>query len=384
MRILHVIRSLDLRVGGPTQALILMALALSREGVEVDVAYTRTGVGADGGSLLACAEGVRLFGFANVGGGRWSFSRPLGCWLSSHVGTYDLVHVHGVWTFPPLMAARYARKMAVPLVLRPAGTLDIYPMSQKLWRKKIYYHWAVKNMLTQSAAIHATSSSEARQLGRLTSSHSIRVIPLAVNAMPTQSSGFIPDEPLRLLFLSRIHPKKGLPVLIQALARLHERGIAATLAVAGDGEADYLQFLHRHIAKLRLELWITFHGFLQGEEKNRLMAASHLFVLPSHQENFGLAVVEAMAAGLPVVVSDQVALAEDVELSGAGLVVPVDQPESLAGALGVLTDPARRRIMAQKGPLWVQEKFSMAAMGRSLSALYHELVQNKNAAKIMI
>ena len=153
MRVLHVIRSIDPLVGGPTQAVESMARALIARGIAVDVAAT-TPLGDEKADPRGCirpsVNGARFFYFPRQLGTVWCLSVPLWRWIRARITDYDAVHIHGVFTFPVLMAARAARRSGVPYVVRPAGTLDIYPMTQKAWRKKLYYRFFLKSILARA------------------------------------------------------------------------------------------------------------------------------------------------------------------------------------------------------------------------------------------
>ncbi len=380
MRVLHVIRSTDPLIGGPTQAVENMARALIARGISVDVAATvplKDEKANPTGRSSLLKNGARFFYFPRQLGTVWCLSVPLWRWIRARITDYDAVHIHGVFTFPVLMAARAARRSGVPYVIRPAGTLDIYPMTQKAWRKKLYYRFFLKSTLARANAIHATSASERNQLALLGLAGACTVIPLAVDLPVLNRAECQSERILRLLFLSRIHPKKGLPILLRALAVLRDREIEASLTIAGQGSKAYQKELKRLIDALGLHSTVEFVGFVTGKEKSRLLALADLFVLPSYQENFGIAVAEAMAAGLPVVISDQVALAEEIIRGGAGVVVPVDQPEALADAIGGFTKPGYRFRMGRRARQLVERHFASDIQGQRLEELYRRIVARR-------
>lgn len=379
LRALHVIRSLDPLVGGPSHALEQMVGALRARGVEVDVATT---AGPDELDALPAPgtptmrDGVRHFLFANRSGGRWSWSPAFSRWLRRHIGDYQLIHITGVFTYPVVSAARIARRAGVPYIFRPAGTLDAYSRAQKAWKKRIFHQLVLRPLLRDAALLHATSAMEREQLGLLGLADHCAVLPLAVE-LPERPAAPPPPPPLEILFLSRVHPKKGLPVLFRALARLRDGGRPFRLTIAGEGEAAYLAELRALADTLGLTPRIHFAGFVEGEAKAALLARSHLLALPSYQENFGVAVAEALAAGLPVVVSDQVALSREVAEAGAGAVVPVDRPDRLAEAIDALFDEPRRRRDGAAARRLVEERFSSAVLGRELEALYRRIANSR-------
>lgn len=376
IKVLHVIRSLDPSTGGPVFALAQMVKVSSERGFSVDVATT---VSTDDGKAeppltsQIIQNGARCFSFPRQIGKKWSLSLQLWSWLKKNISNYDLIHITGVFTFPALIAAYEAQKAGIPYIIRPAGTLDAYPLKQKARRKKFYYRVFVTKILDGACAIHVTSKSERKQLTSLFSKNNCVVIPLSITLPKSSAVKQKTNHNLNLLFLSRIHPKKGLPVLLEALSILRRRGIPAALTIAGDGSSTYLDKIKRLIRELELGEAVHFTGFVQGREKSRLFEEADLFVLPSYQENFGIAVVEAMAAGLAVIVSDRIALAEEIANNNAGAVVPVDMPEALADKILAFSDSEYLTQMGIRARNFAAGRFTAEKQGQQLEDLYTEI-----------
>jgi glycosyltransferase involved in cell wall biosynthesis len=183
IKVLHVIRSIDPTTGGPAFAVMQMAKALSEGGISVDIATTTYPENDKEGALAAVPlvqDGTRCFSFPRQVDSTWSFSWELWSWLKKNVKNYDVVHTTGVFTFPVLIAALEAKKTGVPYIIRPAGTLDVYPLAQKAWRKKLYYRVILKRIIDGACAIHVTSEPERDQLSLLGVREKCAVIPLAV------------------------------------------------------------------------------------------------------------------------------------------------------------------------------------------------------------
>lgn len=378
IKVLHVIRSIDPSTGGPAFAVMHMAEPLADEGVFVDIATTHSPREASDKYVSIAPDDesrIRCFSFPRLRDDRWSFSLKLWKWLKVNISGYDLIHITGVFTFPVMISAYQAKKSGVPYIIRPAGTLDSYPLAQKAWRKKIFYRLILKDLLDNAFAIHVTSISERNQLRLLGVGGKCVVIPLAAQ-IPDLKRIHTDDNRIRLIFLSRIHPKKGLPVLLEALAILDKRDVDYSLVIAGAASASYLNELVLTIEKLGIRDLVSFSGFVEGEEKERLLRNSDIFVLPSYQENFGIAVVEAMAMGVPVVVTDQVAVSAEISESGAGKVVPIDQPELLAEAIQQFEKANIRNIVGEKAASLVNSKFSSDALRHGLYSLYSDAINN--------
>jgi glycosyltransferase involved in cell wall biosynthesis len=363
-----------------------MAEALVSLGLDVHVATTT----ANGRGELnvpldrpVVERGVRYFYFARQRPKAWTFSWPLTRWLEQYVASYDVLHVHALFSYPTLPACRAARRYAVPYVLRPLGTLDPWALRFHRRRKAVYFRLFERRNLLGAAAVHAVSEGERLAIEALGLPVRVVTIPLGIDRATAGGSALgvgwndsNKGDLTNVLFLSRLHPKKGLEILLDAVERLSRRTRRMRLVVAGDGDAAYVQNLKDRTARCGLDEVVTFTGFVEGAEKERLLQAADLFVLPSYDENFGIAVGEALSVGLPVVVSEHVALAEDVRRAGAGLVVPCDV-EHLSRALATLIgDPDLRHRMGEAGRRLARSRFSWPLTARRLAALYARLSES--------
>ena len=373
MKILHVLPAIAARYGGPSVAMRALGPRQAARGHEVHVATTD----ADGPSRLdvpldepVIDRGVVYHYFPRTLNGEFKFSWPLTRWLYEHVGGYDVVHVSYLFSYSTIPACRAARRAGVPYVVRPLGTLDAWSLRQKRWKKAPYYWMIERSHLASATAIHATSAAEADAVARLGFGARTHVVELGVDGPPTLARRPAGDGPLRLLYLSRVHPKKGIPLLLDAMADAVARGAALDLTVAGSGQPAYLAELRDRAGALGIADRVRFVGHVEGEAKWALLADAELFVLPSSQENFGIAVAEALAAGVPVLVSDQVAIAPQVADAGAGRVVPLDR-ERLRDAL---IDAFERRralpTMGERALALARSRYSWERTAAQLDDLY--------------
>jgi glycosyltransferase involved in cell wall biosynthesis len=351
-----------------------MAAALSTLGVAIDVvATTAHGQGELDVPLNrpVFRNHARYFYFLRTHPKFWMFSWSLRQWLYRHVPDYDLVHVHGLFAYTTLPACAAARHFKKPYVITPHGVLDPWCLSHKWWKKYPYYHLLERKNLGHVSAIHVTSSFEATGLARLGFNDKSHVIPLCVD-LPDHAIKHQPNKPsLNLLFLSRLDPIKGLPVLLEAIAVLRTRfDIPVQLKIAGQGDEEYVFQLHTLIKKLKISENVVFVGFLQGAAKSEALAEADVFVLPSYHENFGLAAAEALAAGLPVVLSDQVGIAQDVTDACAGRVVPVNMPLLLAEAIMNYRKLDERVIAGANARKFAETYYSKKHFGEALFRLY--------------
>lgn len=380
VRVLHVIHYASALYGGPTTVVAQMAESLSGLGIEVDVVTTT----AHGSSELdvpigrpVINNGARYFYFPRQGPKFWMFSWPLRQWLYRHVPDYDLIHVHGLFAYTTLPACAAARIFSKPYVITPHGVLDPWCLSHKWWKKLPYYYLLERHNLQRASAVHVTSSFEADGLAKLGFDAKTHVIPLSVEMPDRQEHDCRDGHPLLLLFLSRLDPVKGLPTLLRALALLRKRaGSDVELIIAGQGSDEYLSELQALVKSLKISENVKFTGFLQGEAKAQALVEADVFVLPSYHENFSLAAAEAMAAGLPVIVSDQVGIAREISEAAAGIVVPTDSPVALADAIEKFGSAQARRVAGENGRRLAEQKFSREQFGKSLLQLYENVIKH--------
>lgn len=384
VRVLHVIPSLGPLRGGPSFALPILAQSLARQEVEVHVATTDdNGPGRlpSASGRAVSPDGVTTWYFPRQTR-FYTFSWPLTAWLARHAGEFDLLHIHALFSYPTAAASLAAARHGVPYIVRPLGTLNQWGMTQRRPRlKQLSFQLVERRILKGAAAIHYTSEQErleAEQLGRFGPA---AVIPLGIDLrefeQPAPPAAFLHAHPSLagrpiILFLSRLDPKKGLDLLLPAFAQLRQAQPRAALVLAGEGEPEFVTALRETADDLGIGDSVVFTRFLGGQEKLSALAAATAFVLPSYSENFGVAPVEAMAAGLPVVLSEHVAISGDVRKAEAGLVVPVEAG-ALAAAMERLLDPALCSRLGQNARRLARTRFTADAAARELISLYHEV-----------
>jgi glycosyltransferase involved in cell wall biosynthesis len=330
---------------------------------------------------------------------RYKFSLDLLRWLWQHAPEFDLAHIHALFSPVSTAAAMVARCRKLPYILRPLGTLDPADLQKKRRLKQIYAALLERPNLAGAAGIHFTSVQEAKISERFGTHTADLVIPLGVHppqplllraqkegVMPlTDQARFelnIPDNQLLVLFMSRIDPKKGLNLLIPALERLlvGVQGCAPlmnfhfVLAGTNPQDPDYEKQIQEQIKVSPLSSHTTIAGFVTGELKAALLQDADLFVLPSYYENFGIAVAEAMVAGTPVVISDQVHIWEEVKGAEAGWVCPCEVDalsQTLREALENVGEQKRRGTNAQEYAL---RNYSWDAIASVMIQAYRQIL----------
>jgi len=372
VRVVQVINSVAPARGGPTYVVTHLSRALAALGARVDVVSTRAG-------LDAAAEGEARRSLGDVplhlvdvhGPARLELAPALPALLWRLVAGADVVHVHTVFTWPVALAPLVCRARRIPYVVRPAGTLDraclaLGPRRQKQLAVSAY----VRGNLERAAAVQATSDHEAAELRHLAPGARVELLEVGVD-LP---AAMVPDRGeagRRVGFLGRIHEKKQLDVLLRAMAVLPP---TVELAVAGSGERAYVASLARLADALGVGDRVTWLGHLGPNEKRAFLDRVDVVACPSIDENFGIVVAEAMAAGRAVVVSPGVALSAVVASAGAGVVVAAD-PESVAAAVGgLLADGAARARQAAAGRRVAVARWGWERVARDTHALYERAV----------
>jgi glycosyltransferase involved in cell wall biosynthesis len=336
MRVLHVIPSVSERSGGPATAIVPMCRALMRQGIDVLLLSTTDGLSETTNGIVEY-KGVPAMFFPPQFGASFKYSRPLAEWLSSNIKNFDLAHIHAVFNHSSVAAAHACRKAGVPYIIRPLGTLDPWSMTQKSLRKRLFWQVSGKAMLHDASAVHYTSEVEKLSTERHLGLNHGKVIALGIEANSNSNGACIFPEPY-VLVLSRLHPKKGLDVLIDAFLSLLRKEKLGNwrLVIAGDGPSDYVSKL-KGTASAQADR-IVFTGWLDEDKKHAMLSGASLLALPSHQENFGLCVMEALAHSVPVLVSPNVNLATEIVAANAGWVAAIDKDAWGAKLAEVLAD----------------------------------------------
>ena len=213
----------------------------------------------------------------------------------------DIYHGHGLWQMPIHLMSKVARKRNIPYIITPRGMLEPWSMRQKYLKKKIAFLLYQKYDLMKADCIHVTASSEAESVRKLGFKNPIAVVPNGIY-IPKFSGNKTKSKFKKALFLSRIHPKKGIEILIKAWSRLNvQLKKNWTLEIVGDGNQEYILFLKKKISEFGLSNNIKILDPIYGKEKLQLYINADLFILPTHSENFGIVVAEALACKTPVI-----------------------------------------------------------------------------------
>lgn len=398
MNLLRVIPSLDPKVGGVTAAVNLTTTELLKLGFHIEIASSDT----PESPWISGSGFVHPLGPQTLG---WAYHCKWKPWLYRNIENFDVVLLEGMWQYPMHIAAQIAREKQVPYLCFPHGMLDPWfqKMSERgIWkpaRNRLYWRLIEQKVINGSEAICFTCEQE-----RLMASMTFKgyrpkreeVVGLGIPEPP----GFIPSMRNRfesecpgldgrpyILFLSRIDPKKGVDLLISAFQRIMSKDLRVKdekrghpcLVIAGPGwDTSYGQKCRSLINNHQASHFpncstpsILCVGMLSGEAKWGAFYGCEAFALPSHQENFGIAVVEAMACGKPVLISDQVNIWREIERSGAGL-VEADTEAGIQTLLKRWMDVPKREMGAHARECY-KRNFSIELAAKALSEVLRNL-----------
>lgn len=361
MRILHCSATFDPASGGPARSVPQLALALSRRGGQVAL-----------WSPLASAAGIadlRQEEMAGIPVFSGDFCQALASFRP------DLVHDHGLWQGCHHRVARECRRAGLPRVVSPRGMLEPWALSHKKWKKKIAWWAYQRGDLAAAAFVHATADSEAVNLRRLGLRNEFAVVPNGVT-MPGWLDSGPTGKPVSgagpvyrtAVFLSRIQKKKGLPMLVEAWSKVRPAGWR--MRVVGPDEEGHLAEVRHKVAVAGLTTEWSFEGPLFGEAKWDLLREADLFILPTHSENFGIAVAEALAAGTPVITTKG-APWDGLESRDCGWWTEIDA-KAISAALADATSLSdrERTAMGRRGRAWVAEAFGWESIADRMLEAY--------------
>lgn len=389
MRILHAISTLAPSAGGPAVAVVAMARAVAALGHEISIHATDFGMAGDSAPASgAVGNGsLRISIHRHLPPGALTRHASIGLWraLEAEIPKADIVHLHSLYMFHDWAAWRACRRAGVPYILRPHGMLDPFIVRRHRWRKA-FAEFAFQNQVTRGAAlIHYTSELERDLAQPYVFGRPGAVVPLGVdfeNFEPMPSPAMFrlrhPEIGQRniVLFLGRLSFKKGLEILIPAFAAAIARQENLHLVIAGpdDGFESQARAL---VTANNIARRTTFTGSLARALVAEAYAAAGVFVLPSRQENFGIAAAEAMTAGTPALLSDQVHIAAEAARHGACRVLPLDVNAWTEAILGIFSAPDEARLMGDRARKHALQTFDWQTAGRKLADVYERVIANR-------
>ncbi|MBV8780052.1 MAG: glycosyltransferase [Phycisphaerae bacterium] len=379
MKILHVTSGIDPRGGGTTTALAAMAEAQRDIGLDVTIISTFAAdfESATADRLRADRIAVELIGPH----GRFLAHHPdIARQLSTLIAAADIVHIHALWESIQHQAALISRRMNKPYLFTPHGMLDPWSLAQGRLKKRLYLALRLRRNLSLASAIHFTNAIERDLVSRLNIAAPTIVEPYILDLR--EFAAILPPGTFRatvpqlqqgpiVLFLGRLHKKKGLSLLMPAFAAME--GKDAMLVLAGPIDDEYRAELQKQIDELQIGSRVVFTGMLTGPQRVAAFADADVFVLPSYQENVGIAVIESLAAGTPVIISDRVNIHPEIARADVGEVIP-PQIEPLAEALNRML--FAKHNMTDRCRNFVAQQYDRLAQARRWQEHYQRLIDS--------
>lgn len=368
MKIVLLTSHLSPASGGLSQSVLSLASALERTGdaspriIAVRDKRALEGWRSSGADVRLCtALGPRGFGCAPF--------------LLREIRQFqpDIIDVQGLWMYPSLVSSRWNRRTSQPYVVTAHGMLDPWALQRSVWKKRIA-RWCYEDRhLHRAACLRATSAMEAGHFRAFGLKNPIAIVPNGIDLPPVQQIPENAGRPNRILFLSRIHPKKGIDFLLRAWSHLHRLHLTWELVIAGPDEVGHRADMQKLVEELGLER-VYWREAVYNKEKSDLYASADLFVLPTHAENFGLVVGEALAHRVPAITTRN-APWQGLEEHRCGWWIELSD-EALTNAIseGMSLSTVERRKMGARGSAWVEAVFAWPTIGQQMAELYQWVV----------
>ncbi len=381
MNVLHVTPSLSPQWGGPVIVVSELIPALEDEGIYCEIITTK---GYRVGTEITSPRGILTHTFdTGLPARLWTaYSRGLAKFLDENIARFDLVHIHEIWHHAGYAAFRAAKKRGIPVIITVHGELSEWSLRHKAFKKRIYMMAVLDRMLCNAEALHAITLAEKEQIARLGYDTPVIVAPNGIDPAPfdnlPEPSEFLNRFPTLkekrvVLFMGRMNPTKGLDILAHSFSSITHHFPDTVLLVAGPDEEGARQNMESILHSEGALDKTVFTGMLTGEDKLAAMACADVFVLSSYSEGFSIAILEAMAVRLPVVITEGCNFPEAAE-HGAGFVVEASETP-VAEAMGaLLSDAALRARMGRSGRELVTQRYTWQTTAATIVDLYKSLV----------
>ena len=367
MRVIHVVPAITEEASGASYVVPRLCESIIGAGLNVQLAVLGSA------SLSVRLMYLKTFPLG-LGPRRLGVSPSMRRWLGEEAasGQVDLIHNHSLWMMPNVYPGWACRHKRCRLVVSPHGTLSEWALGRSAMKKKVFWNLLQGPAVAGAVCFHATGESEFEDIRRIGFRQPICILPNGIDVPRLERTP--QDGRRQLLFLGRMHPIKGVDLLLRAWQLLEHRFPDWDLHIAGPDNGGYLTTMRVLAAQLRLKR-VKFLGTLYGEEKLRAYRAASLFVLPTHSENFGMTVAESLAAGTPVVVTKG-APWRGVEEQGAGWWIDIGVDPLVACLEQALATSAMHLMeMGRRGREWMVRDYSWERIGAQLSIAYRWLLE---------
>lgn len=379
MKVLHIAASLSYEWGGPTKVVAGLTEALAKKGIEITVFAPITDE-----LKFAQINGVNVQIFKQSFPARiWtSCSLELARAVEREISKFDLIHIHEIWHHPQFIAYKAAIKAGKPYIITIHGELEPWCLSNKKIRKKVVSFLFQKKIIEDASALHALTQEEIKNISNYAENNNIFLIPngIVIEEFEELSNEDcikdmypeIKDKKV-ILFLGRIHPKKGLELLIKAFSRIAKDRNDVCLLIVGPDSEGYQHTIEKICKTEGILNSVIITGMLIGRKKLAALRVANLFVLPSHSEGFSISILEALACGLPVVITKECNFPE-VEKMGAGRVIERDVEQLSNNLIELLENPELCKTMGEKGKKMVRDTYTWDKIADKMVAVYETVM----------
>ncbi len=367
MRLTHIVSSISEEAAGPSYSVVRLCESLIAEGQDVTLGVL------DRTPMASLPQFVKAFPLG-LGPSRLGCSPEMRYWLTAQAKSrcVEIIHNHGLWMMPNVYPGLVAKRHNISLVISPRGALSEWAFSHGSFVKRPFWPLVQKPALTATVCFHATGEPECQDIRRMGFHQPVAIIPNGIDIPVLESKRR--GNSRTLLFLGRVHPSKGLDILLPAWRAVQERFPDWRLIIAGPDNGGYLSTMQDLAAQLQLQR-IEFVGAMKGRQKWEAYQTADLFVLPSYSENFGMTVAEALASGIPAIVSKG-APWRDLEEKRAGWWIDIGI-DPLVTCLNHALDQSPETLaeMGKRGRAWMQWEFAWERVGAMMSQTYEWILK---------
>lgn len=386
MKILHVATSLEYERGGPTTVVMELTQNLARKGIDITVFTSMDNAKCTTADDL---KGVKVKTFpTNAFSKIWPYySSSFKKALQKELVNFDLVHIHEIWHYPVFACYKAAKAKQKPYIITVHGSLEPSCLNYKAFKKKIYTALIERKILEEASALHAVTEDEVKSIRDFVDNKNIYCVPNGLNiealeSLPDKNTleGIYPQIKNKkvILFLGRIHPKKGLDILAEAFGKIIRKQHNACLLIVGPDSDSYRSQIEKILTREDVLDKAVFTGTLTGNLKLAALNRADIFVLPSHSEGFSMSILEAMGCGLPVVITKQCHFPE-VEQMQAGKIIDGDANELSEIILELLNNPQLCRKMGKAGQKLVRDKYTWDDVTDKMIGVYEEILNKQKS-----
>lgn len=385
MKVLHIAASLSPDWGGPANVTLELSEALGKKGVAVTI------FAISKGEYIEEIKGVtiRTFPESSLSNLWTSYSPRLSRALKKEIFNFDLIHIHELWHYPHYAGYKAAKNANRPFIVSIHGGLEPWCLKHKAFKKRIYSIFIQKKILKEASGIHVNTQREIKNILNFVENKNIFVVP---NGIKLEEFRILPNKEIVenlypeiknkkiILFLGRIHPIKGLDILAKAFSKVLEKKRDIQLMIAGPGNSSYKLQIVKILKEENALNNTTFTGMLMGDIKLAALNKADIFILPSYSEGFSIAILEAMASRIPVIITKNCNF-DEVEKIEAGKVINANVNELSNAIIELLDNPELCRKMGDRGKIFVDEQYSWDKIADMMINEYEKIIKKSALGK---